>query len=542
MSAIYEPTGERILAIWEDGRARLLDAATLEVNGSLRAFDDEAAPDLNVAELASFSPDGSRVAIVNPCCPAADASVHVWDVSGGSPEVVDSLPGAWQHDVDFSPDGSLLATAGADVRVWNAETGALLATLAGPSANVHDVEFDESGRRLVASDIAGVVGVWQVDGPTGAVRELARLLGHAGPVHEVVFVPGADLVATAGTDGTTRLWDVSIGGGSEQLTLPGTPVWNGDVEFAENARTLVASSEVDGVVGVWDARTGERLLSLRGHDLGAGTFGIDVSPDGSMIATASGDKTVKVWDTATGRELYTFQGHAACPGGLNVCPVWDVEFSHDGTLLATAGGDGTARILDARTGMEVGSLVGHEGFVTEVDFSPDDGRLATASWDGTARIWEVRSGQLLLELAHPSDPPQVQSVDFSPDGSRVATGGWDGRVRVWDSRAGTMIASWQAGPEGSFDAVYSPDGSIIATPIALWDAETGDLRLRLTGTAARIAFSPDGSRLATTDPPPGSLIRVWVLPLEHALALAETRLTRGFTREQCRAYRIEPCR
>ena len=542
MSALFDPDGNRILTIGVDGRVRLLDAGTLRVIGRMKAFAERGvAPDLNVAELASFSADGKRLAIVNPCCPVGDASVHVWDVSDRRPHVVLTLLGAWQHDVDFSPDGSMLATAGSDVRVWDSETGALLTTLPVPSGNVHDVEFDEEGTRLVASDIAGAVRVWGIEDATLSVRELVSLPGHSGPVHEVAFVPGTELIATAGTDQTTRFWDASMGGSREQLTLPGTPQWNGDVEFGQDGRTLIASSEVDGVVGIWDALTGERLRSLTGHELGAGTFGIDVSPDGSMIATASGDKTVKVWDAATGREFYTYEGHAACAGGLNACPVWDVEFSPDGSLLATAGGDGTGRILEARTGTELRALSGHEDFVTEVAFSPDGRRLATSSWDGTARLWDVDTGQTQLVLENPSEPSQIQSVAFSPDGTRVATGGWDGRVRVWDSRTGNLITTWSAGTEGSFDVVYSPDGSTIATPNALWDAETGRLRMRLPGTAVRVAFNPAGSRLATTDPPPGSLIRVWILPLKDVIAMAETRLTRGFTPEQCQTHRIDPC-
>jgi WD40 repeat protein len=52
------------------------------------------------------------------------------------------------------------------------------------------------------------------------------------------------------------------------------------------------------------------------------------SPDGKRLASASNDRTVKVWEAQTGQEVLTLKGHAGA--------VYSVAFSPDGKRLASA--------------------------------------------------------------------------------------------------------------------------------------------------------------------------------------------------------------
>ena len=96
---------------------------------------------------------------------------------------------------------------------------------------------------------------------------------------------------------------------------------------------------------------------------------------------------VKVWDAKTGQELVTLNGHM---GG-----VWGVAFSPDGTRLASASHDHTAKVWDAKSGQELLTLKGHTGGVTSVCFSPDGTRLASTSEDKTVKVWDLAEEERL---------------------------------------------------------------------------------------------------------------------------------------------------
>jgi WD40 repeat protein len=77
----------------------------------------------------------------------------------------------------------------------------------------------------------------------------------------------------------------------------------------------------------------------------------------------------------------------------------------------------------------------------------------------------------------------------------------------------------------------------------IWDVATGEELLNFQSHSDRLwglAFSPDGRRLATASF--DGTVRVFVLDLAEVVALAEERLTRWFTEDECRRLlHVETC-
>jgi WD40 repeat protein len=196
------------------------------------------------------------------------------------------------------------------------------------------------------------------------------------------------------------------------------------VAFSPDGRTL-ASAGVDGTVRLWDTRTHKQLgAPLRGHK--SHVYSVAFSPDGRTLASAGADQTIRLWDTRTHKQLGTpLRGHKDYVGS--------VAFSPNGRTLASASNDHTVRLWDTRTHKQLGTpLRGHTSYVESVAFSRDGRTLASASDDHTVRLWDTRTHK---QLGTPlrGHKNYVYSVAFSRDGRTLASAGDNGATRVWEN-------------------------------------------------------------------------------------------------------------
>jgi WD40 repeat protein len=177
-----------------------------------------------------------------------------------------------------------------------------------------------------------------------------------------------------------------------------------------------------------------------------------------------------------------------------------------------------------------------------VAFSPDGTLLAGHGWE-FAYVWNVGDGRMVARMYQ----WDVRGVSFRPDG-KLVTGGGYGRQRValWDPSTGHRLGSLSGNVGVVTDVAFSPDGSKLATTsgdgtLRLWDGRSLEPIITLALDAdGRLAFSPDGTRLAYEAR--DGMVRVLALSISDLIDLAQSRLTRSWTEDECQIYlHLERC-
>jgi WD40 repeat protein len=414
----FSPDGSRLASAGSDRVVRVWDLAAGKVVLSLRGHR-------YAVQGVAYRPDGQCIASAS-----FDGTLRGWDAATGSELFRLRGHAGAVNGVSFSRDGSRLASAGADgmARVWQAadpEAG----TIPG-AAPVTGLAFDPAGRRLAVGRYDGTVTLWD---PTTRKRALA-LPGQARPVAAVAFSPdGRRLAAAGGTfwerrhailPGELKVWDSAE---KQEIMLAGHADTVRAVAFTRDGGRL-ASAGLDGTVRLWDVAGRRAVWTAREHK--GEVYALASGPGGSLLVSGGADRTVRVRHPGTGKAIRTF-------GPLGG-PVLGLACSRDGRRVAAAVGDpaaprrqGEVRVLDLGTGRELALPRGHSGGVLSVAFSPDGRRLASGGFDAVVKVWDLDAGQETLSLRGHSG--YVTALAFDPAGHRLASGGSEGSVRLWDA-------------------------------------------------------------------------------------------------------------
>src|SRR5581483_12261907 len=127
---------------------------------------------------------------------------------------------------------------------------------------------------------------------------MERRVRHLGELHAVAFCPEGRRLATAGADGSARLWDVATGSPLSSPLRHGGPVRA--VAFHPEG-SLVATAGDDGAIRRWDALTGEPVGEP--FACGAPVRSLAFSPDGARLAVLCEPRAAVLRDAATGRPI-----------------------------------------------------------------------------------------------------------------------------------------------------------------------------------------------------------------------------------------------
>ena len=444
------------------------------------------------ARSVDISPDGSRFA-----AGFSNGEIVVTSMDPSIPQVRIRAHGDRIRNVRFSPDGAWIASSGNDgtIRLWNVGTGEIR-LLCGHKSWVNDLAFDPLGRYLVSAATDGFLIVWSLKdfAPVSApIRQ------HTGRATGVAFSPDGTLFASTGEDGNIVVR-------RSDTLAPVSTIATGKFDLVSLAFDLsgkrLVSATFEGSVDKWDPMSGKHLGTV---PVPADKRSkIAFSPDGRLFAVASWDGTIRFWNAETFDYRGTIDG--------NDHWITDIAFARNAPLLASAAENGIVRVWNIdRLKSVYADVSDNAREVVAGRYSPDGSRFATGGRDDTARLYRVGSDGRLTFICAVPHRARVVSVTFSDDGRHVASAGTfsgsdDNRIQVWSADSCEPVASIPVGSDFVEFVAYRPHSRELAWGTragGIWLADPAKpqdrsrLEVEDTGPIYRMAFSPDGARLAT---------------------------------------------
>ena len=323
----------------------------------------------------------------------------------------------------FSPDGSRIASTSEDntIMIWDAENGKLLKTMEIPGAS--SLVFSPDGHRIAAINYQTVM-ILDVD--SGEL--LHTLEGHTFSIKSICYSHDGRRIVSASLDDTAKIWDAESGELLLSLEHPGSVF---DVSYSPDDRHIL-SSAYDRKCRIWDAENGALLKTFPTKD----SYNATYSPDGQRFVSYNSRKII-IFDAESGEPLDTINSGLSSmesarysPDGKHIIARFDYSWydkKHDNIIM----------IWDTESGELQHKLEGFSSNITCASYSPDGRRIVLALNDKTIQLLDLCSEDV-KEPIRSIPSHQYSSASFSPDGSRILIEDGHG-VTTWDADSGTLV-------------------------------------------------------------------------------------------------------
>ncbi len=324
----FSRDGKVLVSGSDDKTLRLWKTETKELLQTWRGHDER-------LQMIAFSPDGKTLA-----SSSWDFTVKSWEFSTNKltgkcvtfSEHTDQV-----YCVAFTPDGKFLISAGDDHKVkirnfpidnhgktWEPELDQLFALAVSPDSTI-----------IAVGGIKPEIKLRNIN----TNQDIKTLTGHQREIIGLAFHPDGKLLVSSSYDQTVRLWDVETGHEIQQFK--GQMVWTYQVEFSPNGQFLAFGS-VKNTLCLYQVNTDtneyERLHHCqeniertedRRHTINI--LSVAFSPDSEIVASGNSDGIIHLWDVKTGTLLGT-QSIPKPYEGMNITGVTGLKEFQKSTL------------------------------------------------------------------------------------------------------------------------------------------------------------------------------------------------------------------
>lgn len=287
-------------------------------------------------------------------------------------------------------------------------------------------------------------------------------------------------------NGDIEIWEISSS--NKIQTIKGSPNQISRLAWS-SVLNEIAAVDTENNLYIWDAISGEeKLLEVLPSLENFSRYGkLEYSPAGTLLSIIGLDSTLRIWN---GEVIKNLQGHTKV--------ITYSSWSPDGEFIATSSNfEQNGYICRMSNFNKIIELFGQYR-LNNISWSPIGNQLAAADVTGTIKIWNAKTGGLVTQF---DNAESCNFIAWAPDGNKIA-GIYISGIKVFDILAGKEYSQIENIQNRNNFLIWVDNGLLLFNYDARaqsWNIETGDTKTFINpeiGTAALLAISPDGKKLA----------------------------------------------
>jgi WD40 repeat protein len=326
----------------------------------------------------------------------------------------------YARDLDFSPDGKLLASTGdGKVVLWDATTGKRVRERQWKDATVSWVRYANGGNDIVCT--TGVPNrTYILDSRTLATQK-SFAPPHDTEFFDIAVTPDGARFASELSRTKVLIWDARGRKKISEIEYAGIPCPLSRCAFSPSGKHIAVAVDYDDVIRICDVLTGKEVRKLRNFNevFCGGVRALGYRWDASFIAAGfAQESAVRAWNPETGEALWQLTWDPDPPLPKGHTGLVSFVVAPDGKTVVAACADGWIRFFEVATrsqrcAVKVGDCT--------LALSPDGKSLAALTYSGgTIYLWDWH--QIMGLPKDRLDPDKLASIwkDLASENAAVS--------------------------------------------------------------------------------------------------------------------------